>query len=39
MARVEQQRSERQIDAPTEAQVPAALEEPVDDGWIPPWEI
>jgi hypothetical protein len=39
MARVEQRRSEREIDAPTEAQVPAALEELVGDGWIPPWEI
>jgi len=40
MARVEQRRSQREIDEPKGAQVPAPPnDEPVDDGWIPPWEI
>jgi len=40
MARVEQRRSQREVDEPNGAQVPAPVpEEPVDDGWIPPWEI
>ena len=40
MARVEQRRSQRAIDEPMDAQVPAlANDDPVDDGWIPPWEI
>ena len=40
MARVEQRRSQREIDEPKDAQVQApALEDPVDDGWVPPWEI
>ena len=40
MERVEQRRSQREIDEPNGAQVLApANDEPVDDGWIPPWEI
>jgi len=40
MARVEERRSQREIDEPMDAQVPAlASDDPVDDGWIPPWEI
>ena len=40
MARVEQRRSQREIDEPNGARVPAlANDEPVDDGWIPPWGI
>jgi hypothetical protein len=40
MARVEQRRSQREIDEPNGTRVPAlANDEPVDDGWIPPWEI
>ena len=40
MARIEQRRSQREIDEPKDAQVSApANDEPVDDGWIPPWEI
>jgi hypothetical protein len=40
MARVEQRRSQREIDEPKDAQVPVpADDEPLDDGWVPPWEI
>jgi len=39
MARVEQRRSQREVDEPqNQAQAPV-VEEPVDDGWVPPWEI
>jgi hypothetical protein len=37
MARVEQRRSQRQVDEPMDAQ--AVPQDPVDDGWVPPWEI
>ena len=40
MARVEHRRSQREFDEPQDAQVPAlANDGPVDDGWVPPWEI
>ena len=40
MERVEQRRTQREIHGPKDAQVPArADDEPVDDGWVPPWEI
>ena len=40
MARVEQRRSQREIDEPKKARVSAlANDETVDDGWVPPWEI
>lgn len=40
IARVEQRRSQREIDEAKDAQVPApANDEPVDDGRVPPWEI
>lgn len=40
MARVEQRRSHRQVEEPSDAQAQAPDDEdPVDDGWVPPWEI
>lgn len=40
MARLDQRRSEREIHEPNDAQVKAPVHEaPVDDGWVPPWEI
>ena len=40
MERVEQRRSQREFDEPQGVQAQAPVpEEPVDDGWVPPWEI
>ena len=39
MERVEQRRSQREFHEPQGAQAQVPVEEPVDDGWVPPWEI
>jgi hypothetical protein len=39
MERVEQRCSEREVHAPSDARAQPADQGPIDDGWIPPWEI
>jgi hypothetical protein len=39
MARVERRRSQREVHAPSDAHAQPADQDPIDDDWIPPWEI